>query len=38
MRTENLFEQNRNEKQEVILVSVMEKGADRHECEASFDE
>ena len=38
MRTENLFEQNKNEKQDVILVSVMEKGADRHECEASFDE
>ena len=38
MKTETLLEKNKNEKCEVILVSVMEKGADRQACEASFDE
>ena len=38
MKTETLLEKNKNEKSEVILVSVMEKGADRQACEASFDE
>ena len=38
MKTETLLEKNKNEKCEVILVSVMEKGADRAACEASFDE
>ena len=38
MKIETLPEKNKNEKSEVILVSVMEKGADRQACEASFDE
>lgn len=38
MKTETLLEKNKNEKTEVILVTVLPKGADRHECEASFDE
>ena len=38
MKTETLLDKNKNEKSEVILVSVMEKGADRAACEASFDE
>ncbi len=38
MKTEQLFSQEKNEIQEVVLVSVMEKGADKHEMEASFDE
>lgn len=38
MKTEQLFSQDKNEITEVILVSVMEKGADKHEMEASFDE
>ena len=36
MTAEKLFD--KKEKSEVILVSVMEKGADAHESEASFDE
>ena len=36
MITEKLFDS--NTKNEVILVSLMEKGSDRRECEASFDE
>ena len=36
MTAEKLFD--KKEKSEVILVSVMEKGADPHESEASFDE
>ena len=38
MKTEQLFSQEKNEIQEVVLVSVMEKGTDKHEMEASFDE
>ena len=38
MKTETLLEKNKNEKTEVILVTVLPNGADRHECEASFDE
>ena len=38
MKTETLLEKNKNEKTEVILVTVLPKGADRHACEASFDE
>ena len=38
MNTETLLEKNKNEKTEVILVTVLEKGADRRAAEASFDE
>ena len=38
MKTEQIFSQDNNETQEVILVSLIEKGADKHEMEASFDE
>lgn len=38
MKTEQLFSGENNEIPQVILVCVMEKGADKHETEASFDE
>ena len=38
MKTEALLEKNKDEKTEVILVTVLPKGGDRHACEASFDE
>ncbi len=38
MKTDSIFESGTAEKREVILVAVMEKGADSAEREASFDE
>ena len=38
MKTESIFESKQEEKREVILVAVMEKGADSADREASFDE
>ena len=38
MKTESIFESKQEEKRAVILVAVMEKGADSADREASFDE